>query len=296
MNPQNNQATDANLLNAAPALSLSLRDVVISTETGWQVTGTLSYRNTGDQGATGVILTETLSAGAAFNVLASSPGWTETFPGSGVFALTIGNLSGAADGVALFAVNVPYPSDGGAKEIAERATLQDDGKNGSAAAPGDGVAVSTVELFAPAISSNGRRATFSSLEGDRETIIINRGTLSPTNFTFFALDRGTLRSGIHLSEDGAEFSGASIGITAKPAANGTGEGRGPGGDRSKRKYRSRSIKISGNVGRIEAGDGDPRKPAVARLTSALSAIARLPRSRTGCSNFCAARSRAGQVL
>jgi uncharacterized repeat protein (TIGR01451 family) len=259
---ENNEAADRDVLDAAPALFLSLQEAVVSSATGWEVTAALAYRNAGNQGASGMILTSTLPVGATFNGTASTPGWAETAPGSGIFQLPVGGLAASADGTAQFTVDVPYPVAGGAKEIVENVTLVDDAANGSTALPEDGAAMAKLALFAPVISSNGKRATFD-LEGDRESITVSRGTLSPGNFTFFTIDGGTLRSVLHLAD--AEFNGVSLRVSAKPSAHGTGDGVAHLGAIEASGIDLGSVTISGDLGRVAAGDGDPRKPAVGRL-------------------------------
>src|SRR5207237_5982787 len=74
-NPADNTASDTTPLVAAPDLSIVKSDGGISTTPGGTVPYTLSYANTGNQGATGVAITETVPANTTFNAGASTAGW-----------------------------------------------------------------------------------------------------------------------------------------------------------------------------------------------------------------------------
>ncbi len=138
--PANNSAIDSDILTAAPDLVLVKTDQHTATTPGSILSYTLDYRNDGNQDATGVILTETLPAGTRFNAAASSQGWIETAPGSGIFTLNKGTLGGGMAGSAIFAVTVDTPALAGRDLILAGASIADDGTNGSDTAPANNLA------------------------------------------------------------------------------------------------------------------------------------------------------------
>lgn len=75
-NPGNNSDTDTTPVNAAPELSVTKNDGGATTIPGGTVAYTLNYANNGNQGATGVTLSETVPANATFNAGASTAGWS----------------------------------------------------------------------------------------------------------------------------------------------------------------------------------------------------------------------------
>jgi len=62
-------------LGAAPDFSITKSDGGASVAPGGTASYTLTYANAGDQGATGVVLTETVPANTTFNAGASTAGW-----------------------------------------------------------------------------------------------------------------------------------------------------------------------------------------------------------------------------
>ena len=264
--PGNNVATDADPLDAAADLVITLSNAVSSTLAGWTLSENLFYRNDGNQDATGVVLTETVPAGATFDAASSSSGWTETVPGSGIFQFEIGALATTREGTVRFVLNVPHPSGGGIQRVLQSASIAGDGSSNDDPTPGNNNASESIKLFAPAFSANQRRATFTDSDGDLVTVAVNRGALSAADFTIFSTNDGTLRSTINLSDDGAEFSGASFAVAAKRPLGGTGDGFAHLGALDASGIDLVSVTISGDLARIQVGDGEPRKPALARLT------------------------------
>ncbi len=139
-NLADNTASDTTPLNAAPDLSLSKDDGRTSIKPGETAAYTLSYANNGDQGATGVALSETVPANTTFNPGASTAGWScapDNNAGSAC-TLTIGALNGGgASGSATFAVTVVKPAPAGVTQISNTANVADDGGNGADPTPGN---------------------------------------------------------------------------------------------------------------------------------------------------------------
>src|SRR6185312_9401078 len=67
LTPVNNTASDTTPVIAAPDFSLTKSDGGASVAPGGTVAYTLTYANSGNQGATGVVLTETVPANTTFN-------------------------------------------------------------------------------------------------------------------------------------------------------------------------------------------------------------------------------------
>ncbi len=263
---ENNTVSDADELEAAPDLAIVSGQAIIAGADGWMLSSTLSYRNLGNQEATGVVLTEMLSANAVFDAASSTSGWIETSPGSGVFTLAVSALPSAASGNASFASTVAYPAGGGIEEFVERSMVADDGANGSDPAPENDTETRVISLIAPMINAKQRRATFTDSDGDRVTVSVNRGSFSPADFTLFALDGGPLHSSINLSDDGPEFARASLEVKARRSAPGTGDGLAHIGSIDATGIDLVAVSVRGNLGQIDTGDGDSRKPALARLS------------------------------
>jgi uncharacterized repeat protein (TIGR01451 family) len=149
--PANNVGTDTTPLDAAPDLTLSKTDSGASVNAGGTVTYTLGYANAGNQGATGVTLTETVPANTTFNPGASTAGWscTPNNNAGSTCLLTIGGLSGGGvSGSAAFAVTLPATLPAGVNDISNTASTADDGTNGPDAAPGNNTASDTTPVNA----------------------------------------------------------------------------------------------------------------------------------------------------
>ena len=72
--PGTNTSTDLTDLSAAPDLAIVKSDGGAGTSAGGTVTYTLSYSNDGDQGATGVVLTDVVPASTTFDPTGSTAG------------------------------------------------------------------------------------------------------------------------------------------------------------------------------------------------------------------------------
>ena len=138
-------------VNAAPDLSIVKDDGGITTVPGGVVVYTLSYQNTGNQDATGVVLTDTVPVGTSFNAGASTAGWV-CVPGTGagsVCTLAIGALAAGASGSADFAVTVDNPVPPGFTLVANTAVIADDGSNGADPTPGNNTSSDTTPVDVP---------------------------------------------------------------------------------------------------------------------------------------------------
>lgn len=113
---------------ARPSLTLSIDDGTTSATAGQTLAYTLNFANSSSFPLSDLVLTENLPPGATFNAAASSAGWTETAPGSGVFTSSQGTLDAGAGGNKLFAVTVPFPS--GPANVVNTATISSMGSDG----------------------------------------------------------------------------------------------------------------------------------------------------------------------
>jgi uncharacterized repeat protein (TIGR01451 family) len=146
--PGNNSGSDTTPVTGAPDLTLAKSDGGVSVAPGGTVSYTLTYANAGNQGAAGVVLTETVPANTAFNSGASTAGWgcaPDNNAGS-TCTLSIGALAaGSGDQTATFAVTVANPL-GAVTQISNTASVADDGANGTDPTPGDNSASDTTPV------------------------------------------------------------------------------------------------------------------------------------------------------
>ena len=147
-NAANNSATDTTPVNAAPDLTLGKSDGGASVAPGGVVTYTLSYANTGNQGATGVVLTDVVPANTTFNAGASTAGWSCT-PNNNAGSsctLSIGSLAAGANGTASYAVQVSASIAPSVTQISNQASIADDSANGADPTPGNNTASDTTPI------------------------------------------------------------------------------------------------------------------------------------------------------
>ena len=128
---------------AAPDLKVTKTDGMASAQPGQTLIYTVTISNAGNQGATGVTLTDTLPANTTF-VSASDGG---VFA-AGVVTWNIGSLAAGASVTRLVEVQVNNPVPAGVTSITNTATATDDGTNGPDPTPADNTATDTDTLVA----------------------------------------------------------------------------------------------------------------------------------------------------
>ncbi|HEX9987952.1 MAG TPA: Ig-like domain-containing protein [Chloroflexia bacterium] len=136
------------LIDAAPDLFVTKSDGGISVRPGDPITYTLSYSNVGTQGATGVVLTDTVPANTTFNPAASSPGWTcvpNNNAGS-VCTKLIGGMAGGATGTAQYGVYVNVSLTPPGTTITNTASIGDDLANGAEPVTSNNTATETTPV------------------------------------------------------------------------------------------------------------------------------------------------------
>jgi uncharacterized repeat protein (TIGR01451 family) len=159
--PGNNSGSDTTPVTGAPDLSVTKSDGGASVAPGGTVSYALSYSNTGNRGASGVVLTETVPANTTFNAGASTAGWScvpDNNAGS-TCTLAVGSVAAAAGGSATFAVTVANPLPPGVTQISNTATIGDDGANGTDPTPGNNTGSDSTPLLAGASVSATKTAS-----------------------------------------------------------------------------------------------------------------------------------------
>jgi uncharacterized repeat protein (TIGR01451 family) len=149
--PGNNSGSDTTPVTAAPDFSITKSDSGASVLPGGTVSYTLTYANSGNIGATGVVLTETVPANTTFNAGASTAGWV-CLPNNNAGStctLAIGSLAGASGSQnATFAVDVTISLPGGTTQISNTASIADNGANGTDPTPGNNSGSDTTPITA----------------------------------------------------------------------------------------------------------------------------------------------------
>jgi len=132
--PDDNSDSVTTTVSASPDFALDKTDGGASPAPGDTVVYTLSFANNGDQGADGVVLSDTVPANTVFDPATSTPGWSCTPNNQAGSSCTFaaGSLAGGgAGGTADFAVIVDNPIPPGVTSISNTASVTDDGLNGS---------------------------------------------------------------------------------------------------------------------------------------------------------------------
>lgn len=133
-NADDNDAVVDTPVNAEPDLRLTKDDGGQEALPGETIVYQLTVANNGNQGATGVVLTETVPDKTVFNAGASTAGWncTPDDTAGSTCTLSVGSVSAGAEAQTFdFAVDVlnPFPGQAG-DEISNSASVTDDGANG----------------------------------------------------------------------------------------------------------------------------------------------------------------------
>src|SRR6185436_6141967 len=111
------------------------------TTVGATVVYVLTVSNVGNQGAAGVVVTETVPAGTTFTAGSSTAGWScaNGSPAGTTCLFTVGALAGGGASTAVnFAVTVLNPP--GVATILNNASVADDGTNAADPMPGNNLA------------------------------------------------------------------------------------------------------------------------------------------------------------
>jgi len=153
--PGNNSGSDTTPVSGAPDLSLTKSDGGASVAPGGSVAYTLTYANSGNHNASGVVLTETVPANSTFNPGASTAGWfcAPNDNAGSTCTLAVGNVAaGGGNQTATFTVTAANPLPGGVAQIANTASISDDGTNGIDPTPGNNTGSDTTPRTTPDLS------------------------------------------------------------------------------------------------------------------------------------------------
>ncbi|MCB0020062.1 MAG: DUF11 domain-containing protein, partial [Anaerolineales bacterium] len=118
------------LLEAAPDLAIRKSDNNALAIPGERITYTVRYENVGNQGATGIVITETLPADSTFEPLGSSPNWQQV-GSSNVFTAGVDSLSAFSTGIFTLVVTLPDPIPQGTLAFTNTVAISDDHTNGA---------------------------------------------------------------------------------------------------------------------------------------------------------------------
>ncbi len=120
---------DTTPVDAAPVLEITKDDGGAAVNPGDTIAYTLEVTNTGDQAATGVVVTETVPSNTTFDSSGSSGSWScpDGSPAATTCELVIGDLAVGAVSTAVFSVLVDEPLPDGVLQVANTATVSDDG-------------------------------------------------------------------------------------------------------------------------------------------------------------------------
>ena len=139
MNPGDNCDDEDTPVNAAPDLEIvkTAGDGVV--QPGERITYTLAYTNSGNQNATGVVITDTVPAHTTFMAAASTAGWgcVPNVQAGSLCSLPVGAVAAGGNGSVRFVVVVDNPLAAGVTEIENAVCIHDDGNNGPDPNPDD---------------------------------------------------------------------------------------------------------------------------------------------------------------
>ncbi len=149
----NNTDDEDTPLTAAPDMAITKTDGVSIISSGIELTYTLTVRNNGNEGATGVVVTDTLpyhvtyvdgSATPAFTSMTTVPAPIPTDPDQTVLTWNVaGEVAAGAELTFTYRVRVEDPMPAGVTEIVNSAAVADDGTNGEDPTPEDNTSTDT---------------------------------------------------------------------------------------------------------------------------------------------------------
>ena len=148
--PTNNTAQHVDTLISAPDLAVVKTTTAHLAHPGELITFTLTYTNSGNQAAGGVILTETVPANTTFDAVASTAGWSwlstrragwSCLPNGNAGSTCTFNVGvvpgGNASGSVIFAVRMANPLLPSDPPLSNTVTIGDNGSRGADPTPND---------------------------------------------------------------------------------------------------------------------------------------------------------------
>lgn len=141
------------------------------------------------------------------------------------------------------------------------AALTDLGQIGTGARNFSGLAVK-LDAPAPTIAADGKTATWTDLDGDTVTLKVSTGGLTADKFRMLLGTKGVALAKLDLTA--ANFSGATVSLTAKPGTSG-GDGRVNIGGIDATGRDLGTVTVPGDLVQLLAGDGTKPSPSVKLL-------------------------------
>ena len=148
--PANNSSVDNDTIIAHPAVSVTKNDGVASLGAGAASSYVVTVVNSGDIGATNVLINDSLPDGFVFTGCANGSGSFEaacTINGA-VVSTTVSVLAGGASATLTISGTVVTPAPAGLNSIVNTVHVVDDGVNGADLTPGDNTASDTTAVDA----------------------------------------------------------------------------------------------------------------------------------------------------
>ena len=145
-----NDTASSTITVSGPDLQILKTDGNLSATAGGTIVYTLSYQNTGNSTANGVVITDTVPAYTTFNPGSSTAGWAcapDNNAGS-LCSIGIGSVNAGASGSVTFAVTVSISLPAGFNQVTNTARISDDGANGSDPTPGNNISTDTTPINA----------------------------------------------------------------------------------------------------------------------------------------------------
>jgi uncharacterized repeat protein (TIGR01451 family) len=163
--PVNNVAFDTDALGAAPDLTITKDDGVTQIAPGQTLTYTLTISNVGNQGATGVTVTDPIPANTTF---VSAPRGTFA---NGAVTFDVGDLAAGATETRVVTVQVTGSVPAGVTAITNTAAVDDDHANGPDPTPANNTAsdTDTTLVAAPDLTITKDDGVFTAQPGDTLT-------------------------------------------------------------------------------------------------------------------------------
>ncbi|MEP4484223.1 MAG: hypothetical protein ABJ013_01230 [Halioglobus sp.] len=131
-NPSTDSDDESTPLLAAPDTLITKDDGGISVVPGQEYYFDITYQNTGNQDATGVVVTETVPDNVVFSAVASAPSVWSCPDGSAAgtsCTVLVGDLPANTGGALRFGLRVLSPAAAGVDLVSNTVTLEDDGSN-----------------------------------------------------------------------------------------------------------------------------------------------------------------------
>jgi hypothetical protein len=195
----------------------------------------------------------TSGAGSAYAIFGQRDGFTAT--------LDLDDL----DGINGFRIDGDAANDSAGQSVASAGDLNRDGfADLLVGAPGGNAAYVIYGTPLPAkISADGRTAVLKDTDGDNIVVKVSKGFLSQADFTLGANDRGLVA--LDLSDDGTEFQGATVSISAARPTGGTGDALVNVDRIDAGGIDLGTVVVKGSLGFIEAGDANLTTTGLAKL-------------------------------